>query len=261
MKQLKDIIYEIIESVKPKFREKFPDSNFNDVIKRYMNMPEFKINENIYEKGIDIDDEVHYLMRLIVTELLKITFLSMKVDLTDENVSDENGTLGTPGRIAKMWLGKTLDDTKELLSGRWNKPPKMASFPNTSKRHSPIFVKTSIDAVCSHHFIRFGDENYDNDSYVVIGYIPREKVGGISKINRFVEWCARRGWLQEDLTEYIGKKIEEYFETDSVYVKLSNLKHGCTSVRGACDRNASTTTVYKSGEFLTNLELIPPEYR
>lgn len=256
----KTIIKSILPKVKDKFLERYSDADYDKVCQEYINLPSFGINENIYEKGIEIDDKVHYLMRLVLTEILKVAFISMKVDLDDPNVSDDE-TLGTPGRIAKMWLGKTLDDTKELLSGRWNKPPKMASFPNNKNEHRPVFVKASIDAVCSHHFIRFGDEQSDKDSYVVIGYIPRRKVGGISKINRFVEWCARRGWLQEDLTDYIGKKIEEYFETDSVYVKLSNLKHGCTAYRGACDRNSSTTTIYKSGEFVTNIDLVPPEYR
>ncbi len=254
---MKDIIKQIIkyEHVRQKFLEKFPNSNYEEVVDKYLNLPEFKVSENIHELNYEINDEIHYLMRLVTTELLKITFVAMKIDLNDSNVIE------TPYRIAKMFLGKDLNDTKELLSGRWNRLPKISVFPNENHNHNPVFIKTSLDAVCSHHFIRFGDDNSDSGSYVVIGYIPRNKIGGISKINRLVEWCARRGWLQEELTNYIGKKIEEYFETDSVYVKLFNIKHGCTTYRGACDRNASTTTVYASGEFLTNPSIIPLEYR
>jgi GTP cyclohydrolase I len=137
----------------------------------------------------------------------------------------------------------------------------MASFPNDKEMHDPVFVKTKLDAMCSHHFIRFGDDHKDEDSFVVIGYIPRKRLGGISKINRFVDWCARRGWLQEDLGIYIGKKIEEAFETDSVYVALVNNKHGCASTRGACDREAATTTIYATGEFKSNPETIPLRFR
>ena len=95
----------------------------------------------------------------------------------------------------------------------------------------------------------------------MVGYIPENKLGGISKINRFVEWCARRGWLQEDLTEFIGKEVEKAFETSSVYVALLNNKHGCASTRGACDREASTSTIYMSGKFKDDLDLIPARFR
>ena len=201
-------------------------------------------------------------MRLTSQFYMTKVLAALKIDLNDSNIAEDisTGNIGTAGRIAKLFAASSMIDTTELMSGRWNPKPRMASFPNDGKTE-PVFVTTRLDAVCSHHFIRFGDENSDPNSLVVVGYIPENKLGGISKINRFVEWCASRGWLQESLTDYIGKEVEKAFETGSVYVALLNNKHGCASTRGAADREASTSTFYKSGKFLENPELIPSQFK
>jgi GTP cyclohydrolase I len=251
------------EFIKKRYALKYDIKNFEKYYKEYQNIKPFKVNENIYETNQTISDEAHYILRLTATYKMKEVLESLKIDLEDANVYEniEQGNIGTFGRIAKMFTGSYPEDNYELMSGRWNKAPRMAVFPNDKDNHNPVFVKTDLNAVCSHHFIRFGEDYYDEDSFIVIGYIPEKYLGGISKINRFVNWCARRGWLQEDLTRYIGKKIEENFKTNSVYVGLFNMKHGCTAFRGACDNRAATTSIYSTGEFLTNPELIPPKYR
>lgn len=248
-----------------RFFIKYPElteDDFSKFLTEYEQLEPFAPNGNIFEEGQEISNEAHYIMRLITTYYLKQAMISMKIDLTDDNVAEDidSGNIGTSGRVAKVWCGYDTEDTSEALSGRWNKKPRMASFPNTGKT-DPVFVTTRLDAVCSHHFIRFGDDNEDENSLVVVGYIPEKRLGGISKINRFVEWCARRGWLQEDLTEYIGKEIEKAFETSSVYVALLNNKHGCASTRGSNDREASTSTRYTSGKFKENTNLIPSRFR
>ncbi|NPA55023.1 MAG: hypothetical protein GXO40_01495 [Epsilonproteobacteria bacterium] len=239
------------------------DEEFEEFYAQYNKIKPFGVNENIFEIGQDISKEVHYILRLATTYHMREVLKALKINLDDANIQEdlENGNIGTFGRIAKMFSGAYADDTTEFMSGRFNQPPRMAVFPNTHNNHNPVFVKTDLNAVCSHHFVRFGEDYADENSFVVIGYIPREYIGGISKINRFVNWCARRGWLQEDLTEYIGKQIEQNFQTDSVYVGLFNLKHGCSSYRGANDTQSSTTTTYVSGQFKKNPELIPPKYR
>jgi len=239
------------------------EEEFNKYYEEYQNIKPFKANENIFETGQNISKEAHYILRLTATYHMKDVLKALKIDLDDSNVQEDlsQGNIGTFGRIAKMFSGAYIDDTDELMSGRFNPPPRMAVFPNEQNNHNPVFVKTDLNAVCSHHFIRFGEDYFDDDSFIVIGYIPRKYLGGISKINRFVNWCARRGWLQEDLTKYIAQKIEENFKTDSVYVGLFNLKHGCTAYRGACDIRSGTTTIYVSGEFKINPDLIPPKYR
>ena len=251
-----------IEYIKERYVLKYKEDTFQGAVDEYLKLSAFKPNENVFENAEGISDRAHYIMRLNTQYYIKLAMEAMKFDLTDDNVSEdlETGNIGTFGRLAKVWCGADTGDTTEALSGRWNKKPRMASFPNNGKSE-PVFVTTRLDAVCSHHLIRFGDDDADETSLVVVGYIPEEKLGGISKINRFVEWCARRGWLQEDLTEFIGKEVEKAFETKSVYVALLNNKHGCASTRGACDREASTSTVYKSGKFKDNIELIPSKFR
>ena len=253
------------EFIKERFLLEFNTTKeeFEKYYEEYQNIKPFKANENIFETGQNISKEAHYILRLSATYHMKEVLKALKIDLDDSNVKEDlnTGNIGTFGRIAKMFSGAYIDDTDELMSGRFNPPPRMAVFPNENDNHNPVFVKTDLNAVCSHHFIRFGEDYFDDDSFIVIGYIPREYLGGISKINRFVNWCARRGWLQEDLTKYIATKIEENFKTDSVYVGLFNLKHGCTAYRGACDIRSGTTTIYVSGEFKTNPDLIPLKYR
>ena len=243
--------------------ERCNEEDFNAALQEYAAVRTFRVNENLYESGQELSETAHYVMRLHATFYMGRVLEALKVDQSDPNIIEqlECGNLGTAGRIAKMYAGNDPEDDRELMSGRWNREPRMATFPNTTQTHEPVFVTTQLDAVCSHHFIRFGPERSDAASVVVVGYIPRLKLGGISKINRFVNWCARRGWLQEDLTRYIGGKIVEVFETASVYVGLFNLKHGCTAHRGACDVDASTSSVYVSGEFERDRTLIPRRYR
>lgn len=239
------------------------EATFKAALQEYRALRPFRVNENIHESGQSISEEAHYVMRLHAMFYMGEVLDALKIDRSDPNVMEaaELGNIGTAGRIAKMYTGADPEDDRELMSGRWNREPRMATFPNKAHTHDPVFVTTQLDAVCSHHFIRFGQDQADAGSVVVVGYIPREKLGGISKINRFVNWCARRGWLQEDLTRYIGNKIMETFETDSVYVGLSNLKHGCTAFRGACDINASTSTMYVTGEFERDRSLIPLKFQ
>ena len=251
--------------IKKRFFLKFDcnEEEFEKFYQEYQNIKPFKANENIFETNQTISKEAHYILRLSATYHMREVLKALKIDLEDNNVKEviEDENIGTFGRIAKMFSGSDIDDTNELMSGRFNKPPRMAVFPNESDNHNPVFVRTDLNAVCSHHFIRFGEDYFDETSFVVIGYIPKGYLGGISKINRFVNWCARRGWLQEDLTKYIANQIEKNFKTDSVYVGLFNLKHGCTAYRGACDTRSGTTTIYVSGEFKNNPDLIPPKYR
>lgn len=248
--------------IKERYIKRFKASTLSKALKEYNELEAFAPNGNVFEDGNGITDEAHYIMRLSTSYHIRQAMISMRVDLSDDNVAEslEDGNIGTFGRLAKVWTGFDTHDTSEALSGRWNQKPRMASFPNTGKT-DPVFVTTRLDAVCSHHLIRFGDDSADENSLVVVGYIPEERLGGISKINRFVEWCARRGWLQEDLTEYIGTEVEKAFSTESVYVALLNNKHGCASTRGANDREASTSTFYSSGKFITDTNLIPDRFK
>jgi len=223
---------------------------FEDAWSIYEELPTFKLNENIYENVKEFDDDVQLIVRLVTQYYLTAAFKAMKIDLNDPNTMEELscGNIGTPGRVAKMWVGSNSSDDAELLSGRWSKPPRIASFPNTHKQKLPITKRVDLVAVCSHHIAPFSTF-FRDDAYAIVSYIPDKKVLGISKLQRVVDWIARRGWLQEDLTQEIFKAVSTAAETESVYVKLANVSHTCESLRGSQAKDGSFTTEYYGGEF------------
>ena len=258
-----DICEEAIAFARDMYIAKYHSSfGFEENLNIYKNLPAFKACENIHElhtRG-DLPDseelfvkddfsmkpEVHWIMRSITQYYLTEAFKAMKIDLTDSNVAVNALGKGTPGRIAKMWLGNDPEDTTELGSGRWNKQPYISTFPNTDKNHSVITKRVDIVSCCSHHFLPFSTLG---NGVATISYIPREFVLGISKLQRFVNWAARRFWLQEDLTQYIGKMLIQVAETPDVYVRLENLVHGCEKYRGAESHDGCLTTEFKNGYF------------
>ena len=254
------------QELQARYTDKFPNDNFEEDLKIYSNVVPFAPHMNLWESGQEMTAGAHYIMRIYTQLLLSEVFKAMKIDLRDENVKEcsESGNIGTPGRLAKMWCGANLEDNSEMLSGRWIKEPRMASFQRDEEpNQTPVWIETQIRAVCSHHFIGFQNNPNDKDSFVVVGYIPEKGIkGGLSKISRFVrDYASRRPWLQEDLCTYVGNKIKEKFKSESVYVAMHKINHGCTWTRGANDQDAGTTTTFISGKFVENPNLIPEKYR
>ena len=241
------------------------DNEFNELLKDYYKIEAFAPDGNVWEDGDGITNDVQFIMRMMTQYFVREAFSAMKIDITNVNVAEDLsvGNIGTPGRIAKMWCGSSVDDASEMLSGRWIKEPRMASFKDGDESGEIVWVETQVRAVCSHHVIGFHNNPSDVDSKVVVGYMVKDGIrGGISKISRYVrDYASRRLWLQESLTSYIGRKVQEKFKTDSVYVGLFRINHGCSWTRGANDQDANTTTVFRSGEFKTNPELVPEKYK
>lgn len=252
----------VMDFVKEHYYKKFGTlEDFDKNYKLYLELPIFKANENIHEKFTDTpladkedkfitDDfslkpEVHWIMRMTTQYYLTKAFEAMKIDLTDENVSENALGKGTPGRIAKMWVGDNPEDTSELGSGRWNKQPYVSTFPNTNKK-SVITKTVDLVSCCSHHFLPFTSMH---EGKVSISYIPKDYVIGISKLQRLVNWAARRFWLQEDLTDYIGQMMCNIAETDDVKVEMTGIVHGCEKYRGANAKDGTLTTCFVSGCF------------
>lgn len=268
-----NITTEALNFIKDMYEKKFGTlETFEENFNLYQNLPIFKACENIHEKltdykvgkdelidqenefvkGESIKPEIHWIMRSLTQYYITEAFRAMKIDLEDPNIAVNALGKGTPGRIAKTWTGNDPEDTTELLSGRWNKEPALSVFPNDGIDFE-VVKKVDIVAVCSHHFLPFSTLN--EDSYAIIRYIPRERVLGISKLQRFTNWAARRGWLQEDLTKYLGETIKRIAKTPDVKVELVNLVHSCEKFRGAEAHKGSLTTVYTSGIYKTNNEI------
>jgi GTP cyclohydrolase I len=152
------------------------------------------------------------------------------LDITDDSLS------GTPYRVAKMYV-------KELFYGLnpVNKPM-LSTFKN-SYGYGKMLIEQNItiDSCCEHHFLPIiGHAN--------VAYIPNEKVIGLSKINRIVNYYAHRPQVQERLSLQIMNDLKIALGTESVIVMIS-AKHLCVSTRGIQDKSSFTTTLEYGGEF------------
>ena len=246
--------------VKSYVRERFNkcgSKEFNRMWNEYKSIGNFKINGNIFKIKSDYNNDLHSIMRLVAQYYLEKTFKAMKIDIEDPNVKEnlDDNNIGTVGRIIKTWTGSSIDDDREFLSGRFHKDVRLATFPNVSKEVHPIIKEIDLTAVCSHHFAPFSTK-FSSSSKVIIAYIPLRYVLGISKLQRLVRYIAQRGWLQEDLTYEIYNQIAQAASSDSVYVKLKNIKHSCEFLRGAMSDSDGFTTEYFGGLFKSKPELL-----
>lgn len=251
-----------------RYKRKFPNSTQDEFLKnieKYNKLKAFPANGNFFETNQEITPEIHYLMRLLTQWYLTKAFESMLIDLNDPNVWEclEEGNIGTPARLAKVWVGGTIDDDSEMGSGRFMKPVRLAKFPNTVNTQNPIYgdlvencVKSkipitkriSIVSNCSHHLAPFSTL-FDEDSYALVSYIPNKFVLGISKLQRLADYVCRRFWLQEDLTKALYEEVCKAAETKDVYVGLFNVKHTCEWLRGAKNPEGGFTSEFYSGAF------------
>jgi GTP cyclohydrolase I len=141
-----------------------------------------------------------------------------------------------------MWIN-------ELLAGRYTPPPKITVFPNRKDVDELVISKgIKIMSVCSHHWQPISGT-------CAIGYVPREKVIGLSKFTRIVEWFGRRGQIQEELGEQIADFLIELLDPIALGVVI-NSKHYCMIARGVEAHDSSTMiTSVMRGELSTNQAL------
>jgi GTP cyclohydrolase I len=179
------------------------------------------------EDAFEMDDELK--MELIEKHFREIMHI-LGLDLTDDSLK------GTPRRVAKMYI-------QEIFSGLnpANKP-KVALFENKYKYNEMLVEKDiTFFSNCEHHFVPiFGKAH--------IAYISSGKVIGLSKLNRVVQYFAKRPQVQERMTMQIATELKEMLQTEDVAV-LIDAKHMCVSSRGVNDVNSSTVTAYYGGKF------------
>lgn len=155
---------------------------------------------------------------------------TLGLDLTDDSLS------GTPYRVAKMYV-------KEIFSGLnpANKPT-LSVFENKYGYHKMLVEKNiTLHSNCEHHFVPILGK-------VHVAYIPTEKVIGLSKINRIVQYYAQRPQVQERLSLQIANELKTALQTNDVAVYI-DAKHLCVSTRGVKDESSSTITTVYSGQF------------
>ena len=107
---------------------------------------------------------------------------------------------------------------------------------------------------CEHHFVYFGTAHNTNELGCWIAYIPKDKVLGLSKLNRITNYFARRPQIQERLTGQIAEALKYILETDDVAVVM-RAQHFCVLTRGVEDADSNTTTSSLHGRFMTEASL------
>jgi len=171
-----------------------------------------------------------------LTDIFKEALQNLGLDLQDDSLRD------TPRRIAKMYID-------EIFYGlKINNFPKITTIENKMK-YDELLVERDINTQsnCEHHFVVIDGKTH-------IGYIPNEKVIGLSKLNRIVEYFAKRPQVQERLTAQIHATLCLLLETEDVAVVIDGV-HFCVKSRGIEDTSSSTSTSKMSGRFRSNSDL------
>jgi GTP cyclohydrolase I len=155
---------------------------------------------------------------------------TLGLDMTDDSLK------GTPHRVAKMFVN-------EIFAGLDPKAkPKLSTFENKYNYNKMLVEKhISVNSTCEHHFLPIVGKAH-------VAYISTGNVIGLSKMNRIVDYYARRPQVQERLTMQIMNELKEALGTDSVAVVVE-AQHLCVTSRGITDRTSTTVTVEYSGEF------------
>jgi GTP cyclohydrolase I len=149
----------------------------------------------------------------------------------DPNSSD------TPRRVAKAFVN-------DLAQGCFDTPPNITAFDNLDGYEGMVFQgNIDLKSFCSHHHLPFVGVAH-------VAYIPSKdgKVIGLSKLNRIVEWFARRPQVQENLTMQIHQYLNEVCENNNGVAVVCEANHMCACVRGV-RHNSTMMTSHLSGAF------------
>jgi len=175
-------------------------------------------------------DEKKALIETHFHEILSI----LNLDLSDDSLEK------TPFRIAKMYVD-------EIFSGLdYTHFPKITLIDN--KMHVSEMVKVqdiSLTSTCEHHFVTI-------DGFADVAYLPKNKIIGLSKINRIVRFFTQRPQVQERLTQQILVALQTLVETQDVAVTI-HATHYCVKSRGVMDATSDTTTTALGGVFKKNI--------
>ena len=166
----------------------------------------------------------------LIEENIKQIMLTLGLDLDNESLKD------TPSRVAKMYINEIFSGLKK------ENKPSLTVFKNNYKYNEILIEKNiSVNSICEHHFLPFIGKAH-------VAYISTGKIIGLSKINRIVDYYAKRPQVQERLTVQVLQEMKKTLETDDVAILIES-KHLCVSMRGIKDANSTTITAKYSGKF------------
>ena len=171
-------------------------------------------------------DEKYQRIKNSFTEIAK----TLGLDLKDDSLSE------TPHRIAKMYVD-------EIFGGLdYFNFPKITVIDNKMGVEEMVKVSDiSLTSTCEHHFVTI-------DGTAKVAYIPKDKIIGLSKINRIVRFFAQRPQVQERLTQQVLVALQTLLQTDDVAISI-DATHYCVKSRGVMDANSRTQTTALGGTF------------
>lgn len=166
----------------------------------------------------------------IIEDHFRQIMLTLGLDLNDDSLK------GTPRRVAKMYV-------KEIFQGlNPDNKPSISVFENKYKYGAMLVEKNiKVTSTCEHHFLPIIGKAH-------VAYISSGEVIGLSKLNRIVDYFARRPQVQERMTVQIARELQQVLKTDDVAV-LIEAKHMCVSCRGIQDDASTTVTAEYAGKF------------
>ena len=165
-------------------------------------------------------------IEVLITNIMK----TLGLDLTDDSLIE------TPKRVAKMYVN-------EIFWGLdYEAFPKCTTVDNKMKYNEMVCERNiNVQSNCEHHFVVI-------DGLATVAYVPKDKVLGLSKINRIVEYFSKRPQIQERLTEQIFHTLQFILDTEDVAVMI-DAQHYCVKSRGVEDTGSSTVTTRLGGGF------------
>jgi len=166
----------------------------------------------------------------IIQDNVRNIMETLGLDLTDDSLN------GTPKRVAKMFVN-------EIFGGlNPEKKPTASVFDNKYKYGEMLVEKNiTVYSTCEHHLLPIVGRAH-------IAYISNGTVVGLSKMNRIVDYFAKRPQVQERLTIQIVKELQKVLNTDDVACVI-DAKHLCVNSRGIRDIESSTVTSEFGGQF------------
>jgi GTP cyclohydrolase I len=205
-----------IRPLKPLDSDELDDAHVGSSIETPLRDDAFKLSDE--EKIEKIEGHFREIMNIL------------GLDLADDSLS------GTPHRVAKMYV-------KEVFSGLNPKNRPHAKLFENKYKYDQMLVEKDITfySHCEHHFVPIYGKAH-------VAYFSSGKVIGLSKINRIVQYFAKRPQVQERLTMQIGNEIQKALKTEHVAVVL-DANHMCVASRGVGDTNSKTGTAFFSGRF------------
>jgi len=193
-----------------------------------------RVHEHLVKMGVETPVDNNGFSRTDKIDLIEEHFKNiinvMGLDLSDDSLMD------TPKRVAKMYVN-------EIFWGLdYEAFPKCTAVDNKMKYDEMVIERNiNVQSNCEHHFVVI-------DGVATVGYIPNERVLGLSKLNRVVEYFAKRPQIQERLTEQVYHALSYILDTPNIGV-IVDAQHYCVKSRGVEDTGSSTITSKLGGCF------------